>query len=249
MFSDDGFCRTTVPFSLGPHRHSAPFSAQAGIDPIQSQECCADGGAPRKSDVAASAAEDLQTGLRGNSAQPQAVVAVSSPSVAQIAKASDRLSKYLQQQRDHYAPLASPLSDHHRAQLWPYFSGELLAAIRFVELRGTRVTLPEFFARARAKGFKPPEVSHMESLAFIDIVVFNEELSDRSLFHALVRAAQIRILGLKPYAELWMRSFLRTKAHFAVPLEVHAFSLASKFLEEKFCVEDHVLRWMIEGRY
>ncbi|HKV79018.1 MAG TPA: hypothetical protein VJP02_12785 [Candidatus Sulfotelmatobacter sp.] len=176
-------------------------------------------------------------------------MAGSSASEAQIAKAADWLSTYLQQQRDQYARVASPLSEDRKAQLWPYYSGGLLEAIRFVELHGTRIATPEFFAKARAKGFKPPEISHMESLAFIDVVVFNERMSDRSLFHALVRAIQIRILGVRHYAELWMHGFIRTKVHFAVPLEVHAFSLASRFLVEKFCVEDHVLRWVIDRRY
>jgi len=60
------------------------------------------------------------------------------------------------------------------------------------------------------------------------------------------------VLGLEQYAELWVRGFLRTRAHFTVPLEVHAFSLASKFLRpvpEKFSVEDEVLHWAADHRY
>jgi hypothetical protein len=60
------------------------------------------------------------------------------------------------------------------------------------------------------------------------------------------------VLGLERYAELWVRSFVKSKAHFSVPLEVHAFSLSSKFLRpspERFSVEDQVRRWVAENRY
>jgi hypothetical protein len=136
--------------------------------------------------------------------------------------------------------------------MWPYFSFELLDQIRIVELRGARVGVPEFFSQARALGFEPPEISHMASLSFLDVVVFNEQLIERALFHALVHTVQMKVLGLERYAELWVRGFIKTRAHFTVPLEVHAFSLASKFLRpapERFSVEDQVLRWVRDNRY
>ena len=74
----------------------------------------------------------------------------------------------------------------------------------------------------------------------------------QSLFHALVHTIQIEVLGLERYAELWIHSFLKTRAHFTVPLEVHAFSLASKFVRpapEKFSVEDQIVLWAEEDRY
>lgn len=173
------------------------------------------------------------------------------PSHEQITQAVGWLSTYLNQQRDNYAPIASPLSREWKDRLWPYFSADLLNHVRVVELRGARVAIPEFFSQARALGFEPPEITHMDSLTFVDVVAFNEELTDRSLFHALVHAVQVRILGLERYAELWVRSFIRTRAHFTVPLEVHAFSLASKFMHpgERFSVEDHVMRWTLDERY
>ena len=138
-----------------------------------------------------------------------------------------------QQQREHYFPVATPLSRQRKATLWPYFSPELLDHIRVVDLHGARVAVPEFFVQVRALGFEPPEITHMDSLTFLDVVVFNQELTERALFHALVHAVQIRILGLKRYSELWVDSFIRTKTHFTVPLEVHAFSMASKFLPSR----------------
>ena len=135
----------------------------------------------------------------------------------------------------------------------PYFAAALLDRIRIVELEGARVAIPDFFAQVRVQGFNNlPDIPHMESLTFLDVVAFNEKLSERALFHALVHAVQIEVLGLERYAELWVRGFLKTHAHFTVPLEVHAFSMASRFLRptlEKFSVEDEVLRWAADHRY
>ena len=92
----------------------------------------------------------------------------------------------------------------------------------------------------------------MDSVTFLDVVVFNEVPTERSLFHALVHAVQFYVLGVERYTELFVEQFLRRRTHFTVPLEAQAFSLTSKFLrpsEEKFSVEDEVLRWLADGLY
>ncbi len=206
----------------------------------------------QKSAQAASALNEFYSSVEKKLPSPESNPVVPQPTPAQIAQAVEWLSTYLQEQREYYFPASAPLSAQQKASLWPYFSPALLDQIRVVELRGARVAVPEFFARARALGFEPPEITHMDSITFLDVIVFNEELSDRALFHALVHSAQIQILGLERYAELWIHSFVRSRTHFTVPLEVHAFSLASKFLHpgaERFSVEDHVLRWVDDSRY
>jgi len=174
------------------------------------------------------------------------------PSPRQIAQAVEWVSTYLQQERDYYLPVAGPLSHLCQFRIRQYFAPSLLERVRMIELQGARVGVPEFFARVRALGFEPPEVTHMDSVTFLEVVAFNQALSERALFHALVHAVQIDMLGLERYAELWVRGFLKTKTHFTVPLEVHAFSLTEKFLQpavESFSVEDHVLRWILDDRY
>jgi hypothetical protein len=172
---------------------------------------------------------------------------------AQIAQAVEYVSSYLREQRENYFTAALPLTNQHKARMWPYFSATLLDQLRFVELHGQRVSPPSFYAQARALGFENlPEVTHMDSLTFLDVVVFNDTLKERSLFHALVHAVQFQVLGLERYTELFVQSFVKTKTHFSVPLEAHAFSLESKFMRptaERFSVEDHVLLWVNEGRY
>jgi hypothetical protein len=171
----------------------------------------------------------------------------------QAAQAAQWTAAYLRQQREHYFPAARPLDVAVKFAIAAYFPAGLLERVRVVELHGERVAPPEFLAEARALGFENlPDIPHMESLTFLDVIAFNEKLSERAIFHALVHTLQIQILGLERYAELWVRGFLKSKAHFTVPLEVHAFSLASKFLKpggEKFSVEDQVLHWAAADLY
>jgi len=182
---------------------------------------------------------------RDNSSLPQ-------PSQAQIRQAIEWLTGYLRAQRQYYSPVASPLPDESKARMGPHFAARLLERVRIIELRGARLPVPEFFASVRALGFEPPEITHMDSITYVDLIAFNQRLSERPLVHALVHVVQIEVLGLERYAELWVHGFLKTRAHFTVPLEVHAFSLSSKFLRptrERFSVEDEVLSWVTHARY
>jgi hypothetical protein len=206
----------------------------------------------RKSAEAATALHDFYADIESKIPQPGPSPAVPEPTSEQIAEAIDWLAGYLREQREYYAPVATPLSNAYKARMWPFFSADLLDRVRIIELLGARVRVPEFFAKVRALGFEPPEITHMDSVTFLDVIAFNQRLSERALFHALVHAVQIDVLGLQRYVELWVHGFLKTRTHFTVPLEVQAFSLSSKFLRpmaEKFSVEDEVVRWVEDGRY
>jgi len=171
----------------------------------------------------------------------------------QIHEAVGRLCSYLREHREHYLAVASPLSNHLKALMWPYFSSPLLERVRVVELAGARLPNPPFYEEYRALGFvNLPEVAHMHSLTFLDVIVFNEKVAERCLFHGLVHAVQFEVLGLERYANLFVRSFVNTKLHFSVPLEAHTFSLESKFAShpaQRFSVEDQVRLWVKQGRY
>ena len=137
--------------------------------------------------------------------------------------------------------------------MWPYFSAALLDQARVLELNGVRVPNPPFYAEARSLGFANlPEITHMHSLSFLDVIVFNEKITERCLFHGLVHAVQFEVLGLDRYTELFVRGFVNTKLHFSVPLESHAFTLESKFMgapAQRFSVEDQVRLWGKQRRY
>lgn len=206
----------------------------------------------RKSVEAASALNEYYSGLERRLPAPKAA-APPKLTEAQLLEAAHCLSSYLREQRDHYAPKATPLSSHQKATMWPYFTPTLLDQVRVVELKGARVPAPAFYEKAKALGFEHlPQVTHMDSLTFLDVIVFNEAASERALFHGLVHAVQFQVLGLERYADLFVRCFANTKFHFTVPLEAHAFSLESRFSRPtgaRFSVEEQVRIWVQQNRY
>jgi hypothetical protein len=171
----------------------------------------------------------------------------------QLAKAVKRVSEYLWSQRETFFARGVPLGPRQKQVLQPFFSPAVLDRVRTVELHGRRLPPPPFYLEAQALGLENlPELTHMATLTFVDVVVFNDVLIERSLFHGLVHAVQFQLLGLERHTDLFVRAFLRTRAHFSVPLETHAFTLESKFAvspENPFSVEEQVRLWMREGRY
>jgi hypothetical protein len=171
----------------------------------------------------------------------------------QISHATERVLAYLLEQRDRHYVAGEPLSSEHKALMRPFFSAGILDRVRAVELGGARVSNPPFYSDAQALGIvNLPQITHMASLTFIDVVVFNEKITERALFHGLVHAVQFQILGPERYTRAFVDGFLRTNSHFTVPLEAHTFAMESKFAQnaaEGFSVEEQVRIWIRERRY
>lgn len=207
----------------------------------------------RKSLQAATALNEYYSSIENKVPSVEVAAQAGKVTDQQINQAIARLSSYLREQTGHYLPSATPLANQHKAPMWPYFSPALLDRIRIVELEGLRLPNPPFYSEYRALGFvNLPEVAHMHSVTFLDVIVFNGKLTERTLFHGLVHAVQFEVLGLDRYCELFVRSFVNTKLHFSVPLEAHAFSLESKFAAappNRFSVDDQVRLWANQGRY
>jgi hypothetical protein len=207
----------------------------------------------RKSVQVVSALSEYYSSIEKKIPEAEAASAPRQLTEPQIALAVVRVSAYLQEQRERYFYSASPLSQRQNAVMSPYFSAALLERVRIVELIGHRLPNPPFYAEAVEFGFfNLPQIAHMASVTFLDAIVFNEKVTERSLFHALVHAVQFQILGLERYVNLFVRSFVNTKFHFSVPLEAHAFSLESRFFgqpADRFSVEDQVRLWVKNGRY
>jgi hypothetical protein len=207
----------------------------------------------RKSVQAATALREYYTSIEKKIPAAEAVAEPLLVTEERILEAVEQVSSYLREQRERYIHAAAPLDNRQKAMMWPYFSASLLDRIRIVELEGNRIPNPPFYEEYRALGFvNLPEIAHMHSLTFLDVIVFNEKVSERCLFHGLVHAVQFEVLGLERYSDLFVRSFVNTKLHFSVPLEAHAFSLESKFAgnpASRFSVEDQVRLWVKQGRY
>lgn len=174
-------------------------------------------------------------------------------SASQVVEAVQQVTNYLWSQRQAHYSSGTPLSARQKEALQAFFSPALLDRIRTVEMHGWRLPPPPFYSQARSLGIENlPELTHMASLTFVDVIVFNDLIVERSLFHGLVHAVQFQQLGIERYTDLFVRAFLRTRAHFSVPLETHAFSLESKFAVspgKAFSVEEQVRLWIREGRY
>ncbi len=171
----------------------------------------------------------------------------------QMLGAVDALSSYLRQQRAHYYPLGQPLDSKSKAFLARFFDPSLLGQVKIVSKNGERVPNPPFLETAKKMGFKHlPDLKHQATVTFLDVVVFNEPFTERALFHGLVYAAQVQVLGIDRFAGLFLRGFLRSKSYFMIPLKAHAFTLDCQFAERRargFSVETEITRWLEQDRY
>ncbi len=209
----------------------------------------------RKAIASATALKDYYGSIAGRVSDPNSIAPPRASSIREekVVAAIDRVRQYLQDQRKTYRPQGLPLGADQRSTMKSFFTPPLLAGIRIVELRNHRISNPPFYVEAKALGLTNlPDLAHMASLTFEDVVTFPGEITDRRLFHALVHAVQFTVLGLERYTELFVRGFLRTGSHVSVPLEKHTFSLESKFAEnphKPFSVEEMVKLWTKQGRY
>lgn len=185
--------------------------------------------------------------------------AVGGPIVAQayqeqeILKAIQWFASYLRSERDEYYPSGRPLQKEWRRLMDGYFAPAFLDQVRVVELTDRRVENPWFYPHAKQQGVRNlPDITHKAAVTFLDVVVFNERIGSRDLFHGLVHAAQAKMLGLPEFTELFVRGFLRTRSYFLVPLKAHAFALDARFASDpgiRFSVEREIRSWWLAGRY
>ena len=155
--------------------------------------------------------------------------------------------------RQQFAQTAAPLDVVLRKPMEPFFPADLLDAVKIVSAEKARLQNPDFYHRARQRGFgRMPDFSHLAEVTFGDVILFHAELTDRLLFHALVHVVQYRALGVERYVDLYLRNFVRTGTHIVVPFEVHAYALDERFAKAPstgFSVESEVRRWLEQGRY
>jgi len=171
----------------------------------------------------------------------------------QVQDAIDKVALYLQVERDHYYPIGEALNSEWRSKLEGFYSPSLLDRVRIVELKDRRVDNPWFYEEARAKGIQNlPDIAHKVAVTFLDVVVFNQKITQRDLFHGLVHVAQVELLGEERFARLFVTGFLQARSYFLIPLKAHAFALDTRYAEDpdtRFSVEDEILRWHMQDRY
>ena len=163
------------------------------------------------------------------------------------------VASYYWGERELYVRHSEPLDSALRAPIARYFSAELLDKVKTITLRGARIPPPPFYAPAKEmSGGNFPDFVHLASFTYIDVLVFHDEIAPRALFHALVRAAQMAVLGFERYVDLYVRGFLKHRSWLAIPLEEQAYKLEARFAVSSadiFSVEDEIKTWDAEGRY
>lgn len=174
-------------------------------------------------------------------------------SEAELKQLIDGFTAYVEQQRNHYFPSAVPLDRQQKEPLEPFFSPTLFERVRIIELQQERLAgPPQSLREIISRNMEVPELAHMASFTMADVMVFQETVTHRRLFHALVHAAQFALLGMRPYLELYIRAFAKAGRYLAVPLEVQAFRMDARFAESPsrvFSVEDEIRLWAEEGLY
>lgn len=174
--------------------------------------------------------------------------AESQPSEKEIRQIIQEFIAFWRQNRGKYYPLADPLPPALKEAMQPFFPANLLNQVRYVK-PDPPLSLPV----ERLQAFADiPRFEHQHGVLFQDVMVRNQPLSERSVFHELVHGVQMQVLGLESYAELYLRSLLRTKAYVAVSFEVQAFHLEARFAAaplEAFSVQEEVELWVAQNRY
>jgi hypothetical protein len=170
----------------------------------------------------------------------------------QIAQVKGLVAQYIAAQREGYGPRAIPLSVQQKATMNGFFTPQLLDSTRLVVLQGERVANPDFYPMLRSLGFNNlPDQSTMGAITFCNVVVSHEPFSNGLLFHELVHVEQYRQLGISRFSELYVSGLLNGGSYEAIPLEVNAYTLGSRFEskpQQVFSVDDEVRRWAAEGK-
>jgi len=171
----------------------------------------------------------------------------------QIVQVSALVAEFITTQRDKALPPALPLSPEQRAAMDGFFLPQVLDGTRLLVLGDIRVRNPAFYPALRGMGFENlPNFSQMAAITFSDTVVSHGAFTESLLFHELVHVEQYRQLGIRQFAELYVRGFLSGGGYDGIPLEKNAYQLGDWFETTphlRFSVADEVSRWVAEGRF
>lgn len=164
------------------------------------------------------------------------------------------VSAYMRQERDMYLRHSEPLATDLKEAIHGFFPQELLGRLKTITLEGgARIPPPPFYAEAKEmSGGRFPDFVHMRSITYIDVIVFHDQIDVRALFHGVVHATQMAVLGFDRYMELYVRGFVKNLSWLQIPLEEQAYRLDGRFAEnpkEIFSVEEEVTAWLRGDRY
>jgi hypothetical protein len=171
----------------------------------------------------------------------------------EIQRAIGWFAAYLNTERENYYPLGHALRAEWRSVMDGYFEPALLDQVRVVELLDRRLENPWFYPQAKKHGIRHlPDMTHKAAVTLLDVIVFNGKIESRDLFHGLVHAAQVKVLGASEFTDLFVRGFLTARSYFLAPLKAHAFGLDARFAANpgvRFSVEKEIRDFWRRGKY
>lgn len=172
---------------------------------------------------------------------------------ARVTEMIAQVVAYFRQERTLYQRASEPLVPVWKSALQKYFSKPLLDTVKTITLNGARIPPPPFYSEAVAlSGGHFPDFVHLASVTYLDIIVFNDAILPRTLFHGLVHAQQMTALGLETYVGFYLRGFLKTRSWINIPLEAQAFQLEARFSmtpPEVFSVQEEIKLWARDNRF
>ena len=152
-------------------------------------------------------------------------------------------ARYIAYHRNRLWPVGRTIDEQIQTQLGGFFPQAVLA-----ETRVAQAVLPDpaFYPLVKSLGFRGLlQMSSIGAITLVDVVAYPEELGLGTLFHELVHVVQYRVLGLRRFAELYVRGFLLRGGYEGIPLEQQAYQLEAQFDESPgtvFSVEEDVVR-------
>lgn len=161
-------------------------------------------------------------------------------------------ARYIAKNAHRYRATSRPLSVRELEALSRYFPHQLTGRIR---ISPAEPPLQPPTAQRLAQWLGYGRVLHPATTAaitFQHVIVFMQPMPMRTLFHELVHAEQYRQLGVKRFAQLYVRAFLGSGRYEEIPLEVQAYELDARYAANPalpFPVKDEVGRWIEEDRY
>jgi hypothetical protein len=174
----------------------------------------------------------------------------SQPTLGQV---SGLVADYISAQRHEAESHALNLSSAQIRLLQGFFRKDVLDTTRLLVLGVTRGENPPFYSLLREMGFKSlPDFSQMAAITFGDVVVRHQPVTTGLLFHELVHVEQYRQLGIRRFAELYVRGFFTGGGYDGIPLELKAYQLGERFErspQTPFSVELDVSAWIRDGRF
>lgn len=176
-------------------------------------------------------------------------------SLAQIAWIAGQTQAYITAQRATYRIAAVPLNPQQVARMSPFFAQAILGTTWLNVLNGTHVANPPFYPQLVDMALPAPLLPNfaaMAAITFVDTVVFQVPITDRTLFHELVHVVQYNRLGTPLFAAKYVTGFLTGGGYENIPLEANAYELDSIFAASPtagFSVEAVVQEWIDAGHF